>query len=89
MYLETETPPLNYEEDIMKEFILVITMWGIDAGGDDNYIGQIALQQPMTKPQCEYMMDDKMWKSTYENEYFYMKGHCFPAECSGKEQCTE
>jgi len=35
------------------------------------------------------MMDEKMWKPTYENEYFYMKGHCFPAECSGKEQCTE
>ena len=87
--METETPPLNYEEDIMKEFILVITMWGIDAGGDNNYIGQIALQQPMTKPQCEYMMNEKMWKPTYENEYFYMKVHCFPAECSGKEQCTE
>ncbi len=71
----------------MKEFILVITMWGADMYGNDHYIGQIALQQPMSKPQCEYMIDQKMWNHSYENEHYHMKGHCFPAECSGKESC--
>jgi len=70
-----------------KAFILVISMWGADSAGTDHYIGQLALQQPMTKAQCEYMIDEKMWKSNYDNEYYHMKGHCFPAECSGKETC--
>ena len=73
----------------MKEFILVISMWGADTAGHDHYIGQLALQQPMTQKQCEYMIDEKMWKSSYENEYYHMKGYCFPKECSGKESCDE
>ena len=74
---------------MMKEFIFVITMWGIDGSGTENYIGQIAMQQPFSETQCERLMDDGMWKSDYENEHYFMKGHCFPAECSGNEQCTE
>jgi len=73
----------------MKEFIFVITMWGISGDGTENYIGQIAMQQPFSETQCEKLMDESMWKSTYENEYYFMRGHCFPAECSGKEQCSE
>ena len=69
-----------------KVFILVISMWGSD-GVDNHYIGQLALQQPMTKEQCEYMIHDKMWESSYENEHYHMKGHCFPKECSGQEKC--
>ena len=30
----------------MREFILVISMWGSD-GATDHYIGQMALQQPL------------------------------------------
>ena len=86
-YLATETHHLITECE-MKEFILVITMWGADASGQDHYIGQISLQQPMSESQCEYMIDEKMWNSDYENEYYHMKGHCFPAECSGKETCN-
>tara|TARA_B100000683_G_scaffold276010_1_gene328551 strand:+ start:374 stop:592 length:219 start_codon:yes stop_codon:yes gene_type:complete len=71
----------------MKEFILVITMWGNDGAGTDHYIGQIALQQPMSQAQCQYMIDDKMWNHSYENNYYHMKGQCFPADCSGKESC--
>ncbi len=71
----------------MKEWVMVISMWGMDAAGHDHYIGQLALQQPMTQKQCEYMIDEKMWKSSYENEYYHMKGHCYPKECSGKQKC--
>ena len=68
-------------------FIMVISMWGFD-GSDWQYIGnQIALQQPMTQAQCEYLIDEDMWKATYQNEYYRMMAHCFPAECADKGKC--
>ena len=70
----------------MKEFILVLSMWGSD-GVEDHYIGQLVLQQPMSEQQCNYMLDEDMWKSMYVNSYYHMKGHCFPAECAGETQC--
>ena len=70
----------------MKEFILVISMWGND-GATDHYIGQISLQQPFSEAQCNMLIEDKMWASNYENDHYHMKGHCFPAECAGKETC--
>ena len=70
----------------MKEFILVISMWGSD-GATDHYIGQIALQQPFSEKQCHMLIEEDMWSSSYENEYYHMRGHCSPKECSGKEKC--
>ena len=43
---------------------MVISMWGFD-GYEWQYIGnQVALQQPMTQSQCEYLIDEDMWKAT-------------------------
>ena len=70
----------------MKEFILVLSMWGFD-GIENHYIGQVALQQRMSESQCEYMISESMWESAYLNENFHIKGHCFPAECAGEMQC--
>ena len=73
----------------MKEtlFILVITMWGND-GSQWHYIGnQIVLQQAMTEEQCLYLVDETMWKATYDNEYYQLKAHCFPTDCAGKDEC--
>ena len=70
----------------MKEFILVISMWGSD-GVTEHYIGQIALQQPFSEKQCNMLIEEDMWTSSYDNPYFQMKGHCFPKECAGKENC--
>ena len=70
----------------MKEFILVISMWGSD-GATDHYIGQMALQQPMTENQCLFMLQDGMWAAQYDNEYYEMRAHCFPKDCAGKEKC--
>ena len=68
-------------------FIMVISMWGFD-GYEWQYIGnQVALQQPMTQSQCEYLIDEDMWKATYQNEYYRMMAHCFPAECAEKGKC--
>jgi len=45
----------------MKEFMLVISMWG-NTGTEWEYIGnQMVLQQPMTEAQCEYMIQDDQW----------------------------
>ena len=68
-------------------FIMVISMWGFD-GNEWQYIGnQIALQQPMTESQCEYLINEDMWRATYENHYYRMMAHCFPTECAGKKSC--
>ena len=62
-------------------------MWG-NTGSEWEYIGnQIALQQELTEDQCVYLLDDAMWQTTYENEYYQMRAHCFPADCAGKESC--
>ena len=68
-------------------FIMVISMWGFD-GNDWQYIGnQIALQQPMTQAQCEYLIDEDVWQVTYENHYYRLMAHCFPAECAKEGKC--
>ena len=68
-------------------FIMVISMWGFD-GNDWQYIGnQISLQQPMTQAQCEYLINEDMWRASYENHYYCMMAHCFPTECAGKDKC--
>ena len=71
---------------VMKEFILVISMWGSD-GTTDHYIGQIALQHPFSEKQCHMLIEEDMWASSYDNEHYHMKGHCFPKECAGKDKC--
>ena len=43
----------------MKEFILVISMWGSD-GVTEHYIGQIALQQPFSEKQCNMLIEEDM-----------------------------
>ena len=70
----------------MKEFILVISMWGSD-GTTNHYIGQLALQQPMTEKQCHFMIDEDMWAAQYDNDFFEMRAHCYPKECAGKKSC--
>ena len=70
----------------MKEFILVLSIWGSD-GSTDHYIGQVAMQQPMTESQCVYMLGEEQWGASYENEHYHIKGHCFPKECAGETQC--
>ena len=70
----------------MKEFIMVIGMWGWD-GTQNHYIGQISLQQPMTENQCEYMIDKSMWAHSYDNENYHLTAHCMPKDCAGKDKC--
>ena len=71
----------------MKEFMLVISMWG-HTGEEWQYIGnQVVLDQVMTKAQCEYMVEGDRWKAFYNNEYYKMVIQCYPKECQGKDSC--
>jgi hypothetical protein len=70
----------------MKEWIMVISMWGSD-GNINHYIGQLALQEPMTERQCEYMLRDGRWAASYENDNYSMQVHCYPKDCAGKDKC--
>lgn len=73
----------------MKEFMLVISMWG-NTGSEWEYIGnQMVLQQPMTESQCEYMIQEDMWAASYENEYYMMVAQCYPKHCAGQETCEK
>ena len=72
----------------MKEFVLVISMWG-HTGAEWVYVGnQIVLQQSFTQDQCYSLLQKDMWKANYDNEYFKMNIQCFPKDCAGKEVCN-
>tara|TARA_Y100000817_G_scaffold123129_1_gene96383 strand:+ start:507 stop:722 length:216 start_codon:yes stop_codon:yes gene_type:complete len=70
----------------MREFMFVISMWGND-GAMDHYIGQMVLQKSMTEPQCISLIQQEMWASSYDNEHYTMRLHCYPKDCAGKEKC--
>tara|TARA_B100000575_G_scaffold170046_1_gene136057 strand:- start:662 stop:880 length:219 start_codon:yes stop_codon:yes gene_type:complete len=71
----------------MKEFVLVISMWG-HTGIEWVYVGnQVVLQQAMTQKQCHYLLQEDMWKATYNNEFYKMNIQCFPKDCAGKRVC--
>ena len=73
----------------MKEFVLVISMWGhTGESGDWEYRGnQMVLDQVMTRTQCEFMVVDGKWKTFYENQNYKMVKQCFPIDCQGKNSC--
>ena len=70
----------------MREFMFVISMWGND-GAIDHYIGQMVLQKSMTEPQCISLIQQEMSASSYDNEHYTMRLHCYPKDCAGKEKC--
>ena len=73
----------------MKEFVLVISMWGHTGEGKNwEYIGnQMVLDQVMTRTQCEFMVTEGRWKTFYENQNYKMVKQCFPIDCQGKKSC--
>ena len=61
----------------MKEFLLVISMWGND-GTDWQYIGnQYIMQEMFTKEQCMMIADKKNWQQVIKNEYYGVQFDCF------------
>lgn len=61
----------------MREFILVISMWGFN-GMEWEYIGnQYVNQNMMTKSQCEALIADGQWESFRTNEFYDIQFDCF------------
>jgi len=72
----------------MKEWVLVISMWG-HTGEEWQYIGnQIVLDQPMIREQCEYLVKENAWKEFYDNQYYKLVKQCYPIDCQGKDKCN-
>ena len=71
----------------MKEFVLVISMWG-HTGAEWMYVGnQIVLQQSFTQEQCYRLLQKDMWTANYKNQFYKMNIQCFPKDCAGKRVC--
>ena len=61
----------------MKEFILVISMWG-NTGEEWVYTGnQYIMQELFTKEQCEVIVSKANWEQYVENEYYGLQFDCF------------
>ena len=62
---------------MVKEFVLVISMWGND-GSAWQYIGnQYIMQETFTKEQCELLIDDENWGRVIDNKYYRLQFDCF------------
>lgn len=61
----------------MKEFLLVISMWG-NNGTEWLYMGnQYIMQELFTKEQCMAIADKKNWKQVVNNKYYAVAFDCF------------
>tara|TARA_B100000900_G_scaffold15935_1_gene12619 strand:- start:101 stop:304 length:204 start_codon:yes stop_codon:yes gene_type:complete len=61
----------------MKEFVLVISMWG-NNGTAWEYIGnQYVMQEKFTEAQCEVLVDNSNWQKHIVNEYYRLQFDCF------------
>ena len=57
----------------MKEFVLVISMWG-NNGVAWEYIGnQYVMQEKFTQPQCEVLVNNANWEQWIDNPYYRLQ----------------
>ena len=70
----------------MKEFVLVISMWG-NTGSEWLFIGnQSVMKHTFNEIQCQQLADENMWDHHNNNEYYKVLIQCYPA-CVAKEEC--
>jgi len=61
----------------MKEFLLVVSMWG-NNGTDWVYMGnQYIMQELFTKEQCMMIAAKENWKQVVTNKYYAVAFDCF------------
>ena len=71
----------------MKEFALVISMWGY-TGIEWEFIGnQSIFRHTFNQEQCEFFAHEEMWSHESNNEYYKLLIQCYPTECAGKDEC--
>ena len=67
----------------MKEFLLVLSMWG-NTGTEWVYMGnQYVNNNLMTMEQCEFLISEDQWTKWTENEYYKIQFDCFHKETNG------
>ena len=72
----------------MKEFALVISMWG-HTGVEWEFVGnQSIFRHTFNQEQCEFFAHEEMWSHESNNEYYKVLIQCYPTDCAGKKECT-
>ena len=63
---------------MIKEFLMVISMWGQTATGDWQYIGNQWIDNTlMTQEVCEEKIKEKNWSIVQKNRYYGLQFNCF------------
>ena len=61
----------------MKEFILVLSMWGQNVTGTWEYIGnQYVYNNPMTQEVCEKTISRSEWSVHLDNDFYRLQFDC-------------
>ena len=61
----------------MKEFVMILSMWGQTATGNWTYIGnQYVYTTPMTQEVCEKKINSKHWSTHQNNQYYRIQFDC-------------
>ena len=69
----------------MKEFLMVISMWGQTAVGNWEYIGnQYVYNIPITQKVCEEKISRKSWSVHQNNGYYRLQFDCMHISKQGK-----
>jgi hypothetical protein len=71
----------------VKEFALVISMWG-HTGVEWEFVGnQYILRETLSQEQCEFLSHEEMWNHENQNKYYKILIQCCPTDCAGKTEC--
>tara|TARA_B100000085_G_C18485989_1_gene489243 strand:- start:742 stop:957 length:216 start_codon:yes stop_codon:yes gene_type:complete len=71
----------------MKEFALVISMWG-HTGVEWEFIGnQSILKETLSQEQCEFLSHEELWDHKNQNKFYKILIQCYPTDCAGKDAC--
>ena len=69
----------------MKEFLMIISMWGQTATGDWTYIGNQYINNGlMTQAVCEEKIKRKNWSVIEKNQYYRVQFDCMHISKEGK-----
>lgn len=70
---------------MVKEFVMIISMWGQNVTGAWEYIGnQYIYNTPMTKEVCMEKIKRENWSVIQDNGYYLIRFDCMHISKEGK-----
>ena len=70
---------------MLKEFLMILSMWGQTASGGWSYIGnQYIYNTPMTLEVCQEKIKRESWSIIQNNEYYLIRFDCMHISKEGK-----